>query len=235
MTRLTWDRGDYPIEKTLEQGVLYLPDAVVPWNGLVSLTENPGNMVETAYYHDGFRYLVSSVNAEPSYAMNAFMYPEEFKKHSLFNLSYRSEDSRLIHLLYNATAHQPTMDRTSLGDTADLDLFSWEVRTKPIRVPGGKPSDHFVIDISYFSESAISALEEILYGSESSNPYFPSVTELIDLFDSYAVMVVVNHEDGTWTVTGPDDIVQVNPDGSFVVQSPTVTYIDEDTYTTTSW
>lgn len=209
MPQLIWDAaGDKTFERGLNRGVLYPPngDGVV-WNGLISVNENASNTSATAYYVDGVKYYQQPGVKEFGASIEAYTYPEEFEVlegfsddskgisfdqqgAEEFGLSYCTQmgddldhdRGYKIHLIYNAMVDKSDRNHKSNSDQTDPNNFRWDIVTRPILVPGLKPSSHVIIKSTKTHKDLLEELEFILYGSETTPARMPSVEELVTLF-----------------------------------------------------
>lgn len=249
MTRIEWEpTGQF--EEGLDQGVLYLEDAVVPWNGLVAVDADDDATVDADNYYDGARFRVMQNIGNFSATVTAFTYPDAFsaydgrddvvtnqsRKH--FSMSYRSRigDDYQLHLVYDVLANPTTQSRKTTTTTENPLNFTWALTTKAIDIPLSRPGSHLVVDTSLARYPlAVSELEAILYGTIDTVPRMPSPQEVMDIFEKYVIFKIVYNGDGTWTATGPADMVQVGSDGVFTVVSPSVTFLSKEVYVVTSY
>jgi hypothetical protein len=214
MTKLAWNSvGSRFFETGVDRGVLYLKDVPgVAWSGLTSISEAPSGGEVTPFYIDGVKFKNATAREDFEATITAYTYPEEFdscigvtlighglfatqqKKHS-FGLSYRTrvgndiegvEHAYKIHIVYNATAETSDQDYKTLGDNTDVGEFSWHIVTRPPSIAGFTPTAHYVIDSRQTTESLLTALEDILYGTNTDEPRLPTLDELIFIFNDYA-------------------------------------------------
>lgn len=185
----------------------------IPWNGLISVTENPDGGQVTPYYIDGIKYLNYVALEEFKATIEAFTYPDEFmlcdgtavlgqglfvtqQPKRPFGLTYRTrigndvsgvDYAYKIHIVYNATALPTDRANVSISEQIEPSSFSWEIVTKPISTVGYlyKPSAHFVVDTRHTPEPLLRQIEDILYGCKTNDPRLPSVEELIFLFGDF--------------------------------------------------
>lgn len=224
ISRLTWNKRDY--EAGLDRGVLYPKDGPgVAWNGLTSVQESPSSDTQTRYI-DGVKTRVRQGLEIFSGTIEAFTYPNPFPK--TFGLSYRVKDK--IHLVYNVLL-EPTGFNYQQSDT---EPFSWGFSTKPIPVPGVAMSARLVVDGSKAYSWTLAVLEDILYGSDSGSPRLPLPQEVLDIFDVNSILKVTDNGDGSFTVEGPDDVIQMLDQTTFQITWTSAVYIDEDSYTLSS-
>src|ERR1044072_3826746 len=257
MARLMWDPvGGRLYERGIDRGVLYprTGDGVA-WSGLVSVDVHPTGGTSKGYFIDGRKYLTVTSPEEYEATLKAYTYPDEFSEcdgtgrvHSglfatqqrrvPFGLSYRTmignelqpEYAYKIHILYNILAEPSQRTHNTLGESdSPLDL-AWNLTGTPPSAPGYRPTVHFEIDTRSSNPSAVADVEAILFGTEEDPPRLPTLSELITVFDTYAVFSVTDNGDGSVTLDGPDDAF-VFPDANTVqVTWPSVIVFDDDTY-----
>lgn len=111
-----------------------------------------------------------------------------------FDMSYRSivgddlvgsERGYKIHLLYNVVASQKRQSYETAGSRVDADEISWKLDAVPPPVSevsehqSYQPTAHFIVDSINTLPERLSLLEDILYGSSTTDARMPSVDELI--------------------------------------------------------
>ena len=252
MTILKWGEDTKrSYEAGVDRGVLYPDnDAGVVWNGLVSMVEATSESEEVSCYLDGIKYYSKRSLGSFSATLEAFTYPDEFSVHDgilnsitrqrrkSFGLCYRTKignavDSNAgykIHLVYNALASPTERSYKSLGESEEAILFSWGISTKPILIPGASVSSHLVVDTTKAHASTVAALEDILYGTEEILPTLPSPNAILDLFEANSILTVTDNGDGTFTVTGPDEAIQMLDPTTFQISWESAVVIDETSY-----
>lgn len=128
------------------------------------------------------------------------------QKRKQFGLSYRTilgNDTELdnygykIHLIYGATASPSERAYQTVNDSPEAITFSWEITTTPIAfkhlVDGVeqvilhngselKPTACITINSKTVDPAKLTALENILYGSENTDPRLPMPGEIYDMF-----------------------------------------------------
>lgn len=236
---MTWDEGS-PYETGVDRGVFYPNDGPAePWNGLSSVKETPSSDTNTRYI-DGVKTYIRHKPEDFSGTIEAFSHPESFYEMVLlqnrkknFGLSYRVKngDDYKIHLIYNVLVMPSSFDYRQMTET---DPFSWVLTTKPVAIPGAKASSHVVIDTSKANPQTVSSFEDILYGNEVEEARLPSPYEIVDIFEANSILLVVDHGDGSFTVTGPDEAIQMIDPTTFQISWPSVIYVDEVRYTISS-
>lgn len=261
MGQLTWnDAGSRFFEAGVDRGVLYI-DATsgVPWNGLISVDENPTGGEAKAYYIDGEKYLNLSSTEEFEAAIKAYTYPVEFaqcdgttrvrgglffgqQKRKSFGFSYRTKVGNdlngvdlgyKIHLVYNALAMPSSKSVSSFSDSPEATDFSWNLTTKSRKVSGHSSTAHVVVDTRYTHPVTLAAIEDILYGSATGIARLLTPEELIEIFDTPVVWEVTDNGDGSFLVAGPEENVSDIGMDQFTINHPSVAIVDADTFTIT--
>jgi len=234
MARLAWNIAP-TFQAGVDRAVFYPPSGVGEvWNGFMSLTENSPSELKKRYL-DGRKIGNRQTRDEFSGAIQAFTYPDSFYDDILiqrvqpsFGLSYRTlaGDNYRIHLVYNVVV--TFSDKTYRQQNPEL--LSWNFTTTPVTIPGAKPSAHLILDGNAAYSSAIADLEDILYGTELTNPRLPTPQEVWDLVEGNSLLLVVDHGDGTFSVIGPDEAITMLSATTFEIDWPSVVNIDADTY-----
>lgn len=238
--RISWDGDTRIYSQGVSNGILYPQNSPgVPWNGLISVTEK-GDDSTSGLYLDGVRYRSRNVPSAFSGTIAAFTYPDEFEPYNgnltgvtgqprqSFGFCYRS--NREIHLVYNALATPSNVAYSSISSDVNSVSFSWDFSTVPMNIPGGRPSAHLVVTVDYAQPDAISDLEGMIYGDDANDPFLPDPATIYALFESYAVLTIVDNGDGTWTATGPDTAITMLDSDTFQIDWTSAIFIDADTY-----
>lgn len=222
MTRLDWDIiGDREYYVGVDQGVFYPIDGPgVTWNGLVSITEAPTGGEPMAYYYDGVKYRIDAASEEFGATLQAYTYPDAFAEHDgsyfydglgfseqprkTFNLSYRTkvgndvdgiQHGYKIHLIYNVMAFPTQRANSAMGETPDPINFSWVLSAVPVVAMGVKPTAHLTIDSRKTNPRLMREIEDILYGTATTAPRFPTADELVALYAG-ALEIIFNGVSG---------------------------------------
>jgi hypothetical protein len=209
MTRLNWGTtGERYYEVGVDRGVLYIAGVGVPWNGLTAVKETPSGGEPTPYYIDGVKFRNLSASEDFEATIEAFTSPPEFAQcegivsiHNglfvseqprvSFDLSYRTnvgndvdgqDHGYKIHLVYNALAAPAQRENNTIGETTEPMNLIWGLTTLPPPLVNRRPSAHFIVDSRTSDPEVLSDLEDLLYGDISSDPSFPTPTELVALF-----------------------------------------------------
>ena len=179
----------------------------VAWNGVTAITDSPSGAEASPLYADDIKYL-NLISAEDlGLTIEAYTYPDEFaqcdgsaeiatgvtigqQKRKVFGLCYRTalgndtegtDHGYKLHLVYGCTAAPSERAYATINEDPDAITMSWEVSTTPVDVPGFKPTASVTIDSTKVKAEKLSALEEVLYGSESKEARLPLPAELITL------------------------------------------------------
>ena len=84
----------------------------------------------------------------------------------------------VLHLVYGATASPSSKDNNTVNDSPEALELSWEFSTVPVNIPGMKPAAHIELDSRDIPKEKLTKLEEVLYGSASTEPNLPLPTEV---------------------------------------------------------
>lgn len=261
MTKLIWGAiGGHYFEAGVDRGVFYPNEGPgIAWHGLVAVNTSPSEAEGDIQYYDGVKYQQRRMRESFEATISAFTYPVEFEEYNgysenqanrnrrkSFDFCYRTgvgsdvagDLSYKIHLVYNALA-TPSDNAYKTADSNAVPIeFAWDISTTPISIPGMSPSAHIVISPLDTTVKTMQPLEDILYGSDGSDPRMPSIEEVMAMFEKSMTLQIIDHGDGTWTAIGPDEMVYMwdvgGPDEMLVIDSPSAIYLDLDTYTVSS-
>ena len=240
MVALTWDPKDARVASGVEMGVLYLAGQGVPWNGLVSVTEQDSSEVDAENYIDGKRHRLATDLGIFSAVVEAYTYPQEFEAYDgfdgvldnqnrrRFGFSWRNDfaGGYQIHLVYNAQVFPTIQPATTLNGDADISPFSWTLVTSPSELTWTKSANHLVVNSVDAHPVPLARLEGYLYGTSSSAPRLPDGAEVIQMFEDYTDATITYNGDGTVTMSGPDFMVSAVDEETqeFTINLPTAFY-----------
>lgn len=199
----------------------------VPWNGITAITESPSGAEPNNLYADNIKYLVLVGAEDFGLTIEAYTYPDEWEEcdgsaeiapgviagqqnRKVFGLSYRTklgndvdgqDHGYKLHLVYGGLASPSERGYQTVNDSPEPINPSWEVTTTPVDVPGFKPTARLIITSTKADPAKLKALEDILYGTEETEPRLPLPEEVIELLKS-AVTVVTSAESADATLLG---------------------------------
>ena len=177
------------------------------WNGLTAVNESPSGAEPNAQYADNIKYLNLMSTEEYAATIEAFTCPDSFmacdgydeiatgakigqQDRKLFGFSYRTligndtdgtNKGYKIHCVYNCLASPSERSHSTVNESPEASTMSWEVSTTPVNVTGKKPTAVVEIDSTQVDAEKLAALEDILYGSESSEARLPYPDEIASL------------------------------------------------------
>lgn len=177
----------------------------VAWNGLVSVSESPSGAEPTPLYADDTKYLNLMSAEEFGATVEAYTYPDAFaecdgsasigtgvmigqQSRKPFGLSYVTtigndtegvDHGYKIHIIYGCNASPSEKSYQTINDSPEAITFSWELTSTPVPVTGKKPTSTIVIDSTKITEAHLTAIEALLYGTESKAAKLPTPDELI--------------------------------------------------------
>lgn len=234
--RLTWDVvSDKNYIFGVDQVVYYTDNGVAEaWSGVVSVETSLEASGDTRYF-DGRLYTGRKVTDAFSARITALSNPASMDMGILgqvrpkpFGLSYKTDTEKgaQIHLVYNSRVRSTDyMHKTGYNEP-----MHWDIETRPVDIPEHGPASHIYINTWEAHPEAVMLLEEILYGTEDLEARMPSPTEIFEIFVEYAILVVTDNGDGTWTATGPDSAIKMIDLVTFRITWPSAVYVDTDTY-----
>ena len=181
--------------------------AGVAWNGLTAVTESPSGAEATPLYADNIKYLNLMSAEEFGATIEAYTYPDEFaacngeaelvagigigqQTRKTFGMSYQTrvgndvdgtDHGYKIHIIYGALASPSEKSYATINDSPEAITFSWEVTTTPVEATGFKPTATLVIDSTKVDAEKMTAIEAILYGSETEEARLPLPDEIVTI------------------------------------------------------
>lgn len=92
------------------------------------------------------------------------------------------DDGYKLHLCYGLTASPSEQTHDTINDSPDAASLSWECTSNPVNVTGYKPTSCIVIDTTKLGtdkKENLTALEDILFGSSTTDPWLPMPDDVI--------------------------------------------------------
>ena len=251
MTTLVWSNLNARYETGIDRGVFYPTEGPgVPWNGIQSVEESSIGGATAPLHYDGIKYMDLWGAREFKASLTAFTMPQGFgpcigersivpgfiitrQPKLRFGFSYRvligDGLGYKLHLVYNATATTTSRPRTTLGSEGEPDSRSWDIDAVPLVLSGYRPTSHFIIDSTKTDPDALEGLENLLYGTATTDPELPSIEDISDYVSFYMPMGVVEEPDGlSDLVVGGDDLTGTSVPGIYLIL-PESDLVDEDT------
>ena len=250
MSRISWDEaGNRLFSAGVDRGVLYL-DSGIPWTGLLSVNEAPSGSDVVPNYMDGDKFFSRRAREHFDGSIEAYTYPHEFEEYNgiygsvtgqrrkSFDFSYRTilgnntegyDYGYLIHLVYNATVFPDDREHATVSSDLNPFVFKWNFRTAPTEF-GRLIGSHLIINSRVVHDHTLEALEDILYGTDESDPRMPTPEEILELFESGSTLRITDHGDGTWTAEGPESAIEMISETMFMITWPSAIYLSSDTY-----
>lgn len=121
------------------------------------------------------------------------------QKRKMFGFSYRTvigndvsgnDLGYKIHIVYGCLASPSERGYTTINDSPEAITFSWEISTTPVAVSDVKvdgvtkkfkPTAHLEIDSTKIAAAKLTTLENMLYGTDSSEASLPTPDEIVKL------------------------------------------------------
>lgn len=83
--------------------------------------------------------------------------------------------------MYGCLASPPEKSYSSVNDSPEAIIFSWEVTTTPVPFAGYRPISSIVLDSRKIIEWKLKLLEDILYGSDDTDARLPLPDEVFHI------------------------------------------------------
>lgn len=207
-----------------------LYDTGYAWNGLTEIKEKPAGAGSNKQYADNQAYL-NLLSAETfGGEISAFTYPDQFglcdgtaepasgvtvgqQARATFGLSYRTEigndvSSDLgykLHLVYGALASPSEKDYATINDNPNAVAFSWAFDCTGASSATYGNTSLLTIDSTKVDATALTDLENFLYGTAGTNPSLPPPDSVTALFTGTITAVTLSPAtfDGAHTITIP--------------------------------
>lgn len=180
----------------------------VAWNGLTAVTESPSGAESSPLYADDIKYLNLISAEEFGATIEAFTYPDEFaecdgtgeltvgvyvgqQKRRPFGFAYvttlgndvdANDYGYKLHLVYGCIAAPSEKAFATINDSPEAITFSWEVTTTPVAIQGMKPSATLTINSTKVDAAKLAILENILYGTLTTDARLPLPDEVAAIF-----------------------------------------------------
>lgn len=187
------DNGDY------NKGVV--------WNGLTAVNESPTGAEANDQYADNIKYL-SLTGAETfEGTIEAFSSPKEFdvcdgmaelapgvvahqQSRKSFGFAYKSiigndvkqnAYGEKLHLWYGCQAAPSERSHSTVSDSPEPQNPSWSITSTPVAIEGFKPTSLLTIDSTRTTPEKWKAINDAIYGTESTESYLPTPAQVIQL------------------------------------------------------
>jgi hypothetical protein len=205
MTTIVWDALDERTYETgIDRGVIELPSLpLVPWNGLISVDESEIDNVGMRTYFEGSVYTNFHFGGFFAADVESFGFPEELSQilgvtelfpglsitaqpRAEFNFSYRTmvnESDYKIHLVYNCIVANSDRDNETITDDIEAQKYTFKIITLPPKPVFFRPTSHIVINSVTADSDMLEQVEDILYGTVSTDPAFPTQIEVVEIFE----------------------------------------------------
>jgi hypothetical protein len=206
MTRILWDQlGEKKYELGIDRGVFYpKTGSGVPWFGLVSVSKSVSGGIYKPQYIDGVKFMDEVERGNASFKLETFATPKEFlpclgvkslfpglyvtnQPRDSFGFSYRTglgndvlgeSYGYKIHIISEALTSSTTIKNATLNNTTTPLTYTWDIDVVPKYATPRKPISHVIVETDRYSTAAITALENILYGTVSTAPRLPTQAEI---------------------------------------------------------
>lgn len=220
--------------------VIYAPVHGVSeaWVGVREVQAEENESSQKIIYVDGEGRTISYRETDFEASVSCYSFPAGIE-HTPFNMMYRVERSDTafeIHIIYNCTAQLDVSSWSTMDDDPNAITFTLNLKTLPAKTTasGIIRHSHIIIRSNDMPSTILEQLEDLLYGSDNDDPYLPSIDELIEFLENKATLRIIDHGDGTWTATGPDNAVKMISATEFQISWPSAIVVSPDSYIVSS-
>jgi hypothetical protein len=213
----------------MENGVIFVDGVGKVWNGLKSVSvKSPLTDVQHVWV-DGEPTVVMSSKKSFEATVYAFTYPEEFDTPNVpHKFGFAFQSSSRLYLISDFTFRFGNMVDASFVGTQNPENFE-------IYIFAPTSAAVLEIDLSVANEQAVADLMDLIHGTDVVDASLPDLAAVLSIFETYATMLVVDHGDGTWTASGPDEVIQMLDSTTFEIFSDGARYISDEKYRLSSW
>lgn len=210
MPQIQWGVPQFRTAETgVDRGVLYVEetDSGVAWTGLKRVERaRPEEDLEPIFY-DGNLVNLMRTNSPTTFRLETISTPREFMpclgkvalspgfyadnqplKH--FGLSYRTlvannvkglSYAYKIHIIFQAYASESPVVRRTVSARPEVTQKSYNIQTVPLVSDTYRPISYVSVSSESISPQSLQELEDLLYGTNSTNPRLPTISEIIDI------------------------------------------------------
>ena len=154
--------------------------------------EELGLGVEAYTYPDEFAECdgsASVTNADGTVTFTGVTAGQQTRKH--FGFIYRSligndllgtDYGYKIHVVFNCLASPSEKSHSTVNDSPEATTLSWDFATTKVELPNGKKTSGIEIDSTKVTAEQLVDFEDLIYGSATSEPTFPTFNDIIRIF-----------------------------------------------------
>lgn len=182
--------------------MLYVDSIGTPWLGLTEVSMDPANGGMEPRYLDGQLVNLYATLPDNTGKISAFTYPDAFEEcigtrssnglrlhhqpTKAFDLVYRrmlgaadgTEGYEIIFMYQCRTVESSSSDVTD-SDAIELKAFSWDFVSKPVSIPGFRPTAYLTLRTRDTTPTKIASIERVIYGVTGVPARMPTVAELM--------------------------------------------------------
>lgn len=201
---ITWEPQSQGYQLGVDRGIIQRQDGpVLPWNGLLKVSEGEQESSEVHSDYDGLVYANFQFGGVFSCKVESISFPETLidllgqkevfpgmtlsnQLRESFNFSYRTlvgDSGYKIHIVYNATGSRDGVSAKTIKRTYEPEQLTLSISTLPVlpddsTIPA---TSHVIIDTTKVSPEIVAEIELALYGDELTDPTFISLDEIVSL------------------------------------------------------
>lgn len=219
MSKLQWPKEDRYYETGVDQVAVYVGSKAEAWNGVTAANEAPSGAEPTKIYADNIVYGAVMSPEENALTIECFTYPNIFNKcigkteldrgvflsqqdRTPFGVAYRSliKNDNLekfnhykLHLFPRLVCSSSEEPNSTTNDSPEQKTYSFGATALSIPINDNRITSTIVLDSRKFDAAglgnALKIIEGYLYGTDTSKPVMPTVSQITSAIDYAGVLM----------------------------------------------
>lgn len=246
MVRLDWSSSDKSVTSGVSNAYLQVDKSIYAWPGLTSVGMSPRIEIGDPIYIDGLVVDYKKTYAPRKLIVKAFTYPDVIEsltgfglygyKLSIdgfdskrFNFSWKTttigangEETYTYNFVYDSYISVSDYTIETMGSSVTPTDFSFDINVPDFIKTGDRPRSIVQVKSKYFEKEFIEVFENYLYGTKSTEPKFPTFTELVDVVSGSNLKTIGREPwDGLYLIDPGINLSGTTFDGLFTVVDET--------------
>lgn len=203
MARVQWDETGKRLYSTgVKKGVLFKMNngsygKGVAWNGLTTVTENPGGAEPNDVYADDMKYLTLMSAETYGFTIECLQYPDEFaecngeveavagvkigqQERKAFGFAYQTilgndtngnKYGHILHLVYNSKCSPSEKSHQTVNESPETETMSFECNSTAEKIDENTQTCTVDIDSTKVDAEKLTAFENIIFGTDGTVSY----------------------------------------------------------------
>lgn len=225
MARVQWDETGKRLYSTgVKKGVLFKMNngaygKGVAWNGLTTVTENPGGAEPNDVYADDMKYLTLMSAETYGFTIECLQYPDEFAEcngeveavtgvkigqqdRKAFGFAYQTilgndttgnKYGHILHLVYNSKCSPSEKAHNTVNESPETETMSFECNSTAEKIDENTQTCTVDIDSTKVDAEKLTAFENIIFGTDGEVSYVETEDTSFDSSKTYYEKVGDNY------------------------------------------